>query len=781
MMSLWTLHVYSAFLAAIIDLLSVLVVAAAASERRFVLAHVAVATAMAAWCLGIGLQSIPGFRIDHPFLASILPLGQILLPAVALHTAGTWSNDNPYQSVRHRVAVGYVIVGFLSAAYFAGWIYTAPIEHAWGTYRNPGRLFVLHLIFAVACIGLGMAWCVKAARYSIDPRIRRRATLWIIGVVSLVPLLCMDCLFILGINVPPMGSIGNMILVTLWASATLRYRVFEMDSIVLRTSTVLIGTVAVTGAGTLALVVWHDLPLAVGSTLVSIPFAFSGAAAVVFSYRYRGFLHGDVECVLLSECQQTRNIIRQLSAELLSGRDYTRIAEKVTSRLRTVLNLAGVGLYRRVDGKFRLEQKAGNIALPEAISHKAIGALTDTGTGTQEIYVPIESEGITVGYLALGPRVSGAVVDDSGLALVSLIAGHLGTAWRNLDHIQEIQRQKGEIQKLHHQVETEKVVPCVEVRCRANFPEIIGASPPINRVLQIIERVAQADTSVLILGETGTGKELIARAIHNISGRAQHPLICVNCPAIPTELAESELFGHERGAFTGATGTRIGKLEMADNGTLFLDEVGDLPMSIQVKLLRALQEHEIERIGGGKTIKLNLRVMAATNHDLQAAVATGQFREDLYFRLRSVQIDVPPLRERAEDIQMLAAYFLERANFTHQKQVQGFTAEAISLLESHNWPGNIRELQNVVEHAVLLCPDGRIRPEQLGGLTATTNRPASSLSTSIRAEKRRRVEVALARSYGNQAAAARSLGMSRSNFGRLMKNLGLHRKSHLFG
>jgi transcriptional regulator with GAF, ATPase, and Fis domain len=278
----------------------------------------------------------------------------------------------------------------------------------------------------------------------------------------------------------------------------------------------------------------------------------------------------------------------------------------------------------------------------------------------------------------------------------------------------------------------------------------------------------------LITGETGTGKELIARAIHDLSPRRSGPLISVNCPAIPAGLAESELFGHERGAFTGAVEARAGRFELADRGTIFLDEIGELSVELQVKLLRVLQEREVQRIGSRKVSRIDVRIVAATNRDLRTEMRSGRFREDLFYRLAGMELRVPALRERTEDIPMLASFFLERAARTYQKPVSGFAPEALAALGRYNWPGNIRELEHVVERAVLLCTGTVIKPEHLSEL-AVSARPeetAASLRTTIRAEKLRRVQAALAQTAGNRAAAARLLGMSPSNLSRLIKSLG---------
>jgi two-component system response regulator HydG len=300
---------------------------------------------------------------------------------------------------------------------------------------------------------------------------------------------------------------------------------------------------------------------------------------------------------------------------------------------------------------------------------------------------------------------------------------------------------------------------------------IIGSSPALRRVLAVVARVAPSDASVLITGETGTGKELIAQAIHERSARRHRPLVSLNCPAIPSTLAESELFGHERGAFTDAVAARPGRFEQADGGTLFLDEIGDLSLAVQAKLLRTLQERETQRIGAAGTRRVDVRVIAATNRDLRAASRHGRFREDLYFRLAAVEIALPPLRDRPGDVAMLAAAFLQRAATQYRRAVGGVSAEAMQLLANYAWPGNVRELQHAVGQAVLLCDGEVICPEHLPRLREAECGP--TLRMAIREDKRRYISDALAQNDGNQAAAARALGMSRANLARAMKSLGI--------
>ncbi len=266
-----------------------------------------------------------------------------------------------------------------------------------------------------------------------------------------------------------------------------------------------------------------------------------------------------------------------------------------------------------------------------------------------------------------------------------------------------------EIDALKDKLAEEKLYLEEEIRSEFNFEEIIGDAPSLKRALAQVELVAPADTAAMILGETGTGKELIARAIHNLSPRRQRTFVKINCAAIPSGLLESELFGHERGAFTGALNQKIGRFELADHGTFFLDEVGDLPLELQPKLLRVLQEQEFERLGSNRTIKVDVRVVAATNQDLGKQVADRTFRSDLYYRLNVFPIQIPALRERREDIPLLVRYFVQKFSRRLNKTVEYVPAEAMNALVSYSWPGNVRELENFVERAVLLSPGTELR------------------------------------------------------------------------
>jgi DNA-binding NtrC family response regulator len=309
---------------------------------------------------------------------------------------------------------------------------------------------------------------------------------------------------------------------------------------------------------------------------------------------------------------------------------------------------------------------------------------------------------------------------------------------------------------------------------------IIGESPVVQEVLETVRQVAPSKANVLITGESGTGKELIARAIHQLSPRARQPLVTVHCAGLPRELIESELFGHEKGAFTGAHERRIGRVEQAQGGTLFLDEIGEIDATIQIKLLRFLGERTFERVGSNKTLTADVRLVAATNKNLEELVATGAFREDLYFRLKVVKIWLAPLRERSGDIPLLAQSFLREFARDNDKKVNEFTAEALEAMMKYRWPGNVREMRTAIEHAVVLCRGERITlrdlpPETRGGGVAPTVSEANPLLASnnltvTEAEKQLIVR-ALKESNGNRTLAAGKIGISRRT---------LHRKLHAY-
>ena len=308
--------------------------------------------------------------------------------------------------------------------------------------------------------------------------------------------------------------------------------------------------------------------------------------------------------------------------------------------------------------------------------------------------IPLVNHGRVLGRLSISRRTETSFTPDE-VEFLSQISGQIAIAVENALAYREISELKDKLAQ-------EKLYLEEEIRNEMNFEQIIGNSSTLKHVLQLVETVAPSDSTVLLLGETGTGKELIARAIHDRSQRKDRTLVKLNCAAIPTGLLESELFGHERGAFTGAIGQKIGRMELADKGTLFLDEVGDIPVEIQPKLLRALQEREFERLGSTHTRRVNVRLVAATNRDLEKMIAAREFRQDLFYRLNVFPIRVPPLRERREDIPLLVSYFVQRLAKQMQKKIEAIPTAVMKGLTAWEWPGNIRELENFIERAVIL-------------------------------------------------------------------------------
>ncbi len=337
-----------------------------------------------------------------------------------------------------------------------------------------------------------------------------------------------------------------------------------------------------------------------------------------------------------------------------------------------------------------------------------------------------------------------------------------------------------EIRTLRDQLYKENLALREEIDITRMFEEIVGSSSALQSVLAKVAKVAPADSTVLVTGETGTGKELIARAIHKRSNRSTRAFVSVNCAAIPRDLVASELFGHEKGAFTGATQRRLGRFESADGGTIFLDEVGELPLETQISLLRVLQEREFQRVGSNQSLQIDVRVVAATNRNLEAAIASGGFREDLFYRLNVFPIEVPPLRQRKEDIPLLVEYFVDRYASKAGKKITGIDKRSMGLLQSYSWPGNIRELQNVIERSVIVCDTANLSVDEswLGHAAHSGLSTAQPLSEKLASQEKELIEAALAESEGRvsgpRGAAAR-LGIPQSTLDSKIKALKINK------
>jgi DNA-binding NtrC family response regulator len=347
----------------------------------------------------------------------------------------------------------------------------------------------------------------------------------------------------------------------------------------------------------------------------------------------------------------------------------------------------------------------------------------------------------------------------------------------SLDHLSTVVAKAFELSSLRE----ENTRLREELGQRYQFANIVGRGPKMQEILAAVERVAPARTTVLLCGESGVGKDLIARAIHHHSPRHANPFVKINCTAIPENLMESELFGYEKGAFTGAATTKPGKFEQADTGTAFLDEIGDVPPAIQVKLLRVLQEREFERLGSNKTRQIDVRVVAATNVDLRAALEEGNFREDLYYRLNVFPITIPPLRERHEDIPLLARHFLEKYAREQASPVREIAEDAMAKLTGHSWPGNVRELENVIERSLLLAGADALHAADIHLDAPRTTTPATAANgaaflpegVTLDEHERTLIREALARAGGNKSQAARLLGLTRNALRYRLTQMGL--------
>jgi formate hydrogenlyase transcriptional activator len=408
--------------------------------------------------------------------------------------------------------------------------------------------------------------------------------------------------------------------------------------------------------------------------------------------------------------------------------------------------------------------------------------------------IPLVNRGRAIGFLMIG-RTSEASFTSEDIEFLSQAAGQIAIAIANALTFEEVC-------KLRDKLAQEKLYLEEGIRSEMNFENIIGTSPALKRVLELVETVAASDSTVLLLGETGTGKELIARAIHDRSRRKDRTFVRLNCAAIPTGLLESELFGNEKGAFTGAITQKVGRMELADQGTLFLDEVGDIPIEIQPKLLRALQEREFERLGSTHTRRVNIRLVAATNRDLEGMIAAREFRSDLYYRLHVFPIRIPPLRERKEDIPQLVSYFVQKFAKQMQKKVDAISPAVMKGLIAWEWPGNIRELENFIERAVILTRGEsldapleelrrsntvkfpRANQQEIGQSAGelTTSR-SDKISVVDEYERKQHDEIIQALTackgrVGGADGAAASLAMHRTTFLSRMKKFGIYAKQY---
>jgi transcriptional regulator with GAF, ATPase, and Fis domain len=574
------------------------------------------------------------------------------------------------------------------------------------------------------------------------------------------------------------------------AYAAVKRNIFDFEIFARRTVTYTILWVLTVVAYAVALTVARFLLGRIGySARASLPLT-ALFVAVPLIPGFVSALQRRVETRLFPLHVRVIEVVGRLSEKLSQLMEASDVARKLRETFLGEVGLAAAVLYVAGDRGFiavgdadaprpidAVEQLRGRFQAGETMSIFDLRERGDRAVAAWmtehrlAILLPLVARGRLEGVLALGDAPGGHVFDSEEIDALAAFASRLAISLANA-------RAYERIQDLEARTREENQALREELELHPGFPEIIGRSPRILAVFRAIEQVANADTTVLLLGETGTGKELVARALHVRSARRDGPLVKVNCAAIPRGLIESELFGHERGAFTDATTRRRGRFEVAEGGTILLDEIGELPLEVQAKLLRIVQEREFERVGGRETLRADVRVLAATNRDLRAEVVRGRFREDLFFRLNVFPIVLPPLRDRPEDVAPLVRHFVARLNAKFDKHVLDLTPESWSHLERYRWPGNVRELENVIERAMVLCEGSVLsvprldQSEPQAPVDVVGDERPRSLAEVLRETKIAAIDRALAEA-GSQAKAAKLLGLKAPSLSRMLRELGM--------
>jgi two-component system response regulator HydG len=685
----------------------------------------------------------------------------------------------------------------------------------------------MDVVYAVLCIGAMIHTLITAAA-----QMRKQAQWIVFGLFASAA--AAGVLFMMGTRSSFYERVfaGNDsmvlaygILACTMAFAFVEFRLIDVDRIVNRSLVYVLLSGAVAGvylvaAGLLGLTLGNVLGMQ--SQLVTV---VSTVVSTALFFPLRRAVQNNVDRVFFRERYRYTQTVREMAGELVTILDLDRLLRRLLDAAMRDVGIAhGLVILADDAGDPELITKAGEPPTPDLgrigplagtmlsrirqKAHRGLVALRTAYEDDPELVrifdalsaralVFLVSQGEPLGLVALGPKRSGMLMTRDDVELFEALVPQTAVAVRNARayrHIEQLSRdlakQRDEILRLQARLADENLYLREALR-GVTGGEMIGAAPSWKTAVETAHRVAPTDTTVLLLGESGTGKEGLARMVHDHSPRrSERPLVVVDCAAIPEHLIESELFGHEKGAFTGAVARRRGRFEVADGGTLFLDEIGELPLPLQAKLLRVLQEHEFQRVGGTDTIKVDVRVLAATNRDLEAEVRAGRFREDLYYRLAVVPIRLPPLRERREDIPRLVQHFAEKFARRAGKGVVGVSESAMTRLLAYRWPGNVRELRNVMERAVALAEGRVLDPEITIGVDVPAPQPAPTpveeeqpaaaaggapipFHEAVDDARRQIIADAIAKAGGNRAEAARILGLQRTYLYRLEKQLGL--------
>ncbi|HVH06472.1 MAG TPA: sigma 54-interacting transcriptional regulator [Myxococcota bacterium] len=710
-----------------------------------------------------------------------------LFKASLLHLAATFPQPRGPFRGRARtplLAAVYTVLFAQSAAY------------AFALGRAP-RWIELFDTLTYATVGLGVslffANVVATARRGPSERLRQQARVALIG--PALSLLVVTGLSIAAWITPTVSAptlvvtILNAVFAVTLSYAMLRHNLFEFDIVLRRglaAAAVLIGGALVylglfVGLGRLLgePAAWVAVALGLGAVAVGVPGFWPLGRRV----------EQGVASLLFPGMRAAEDAVAEAGSRLVPLREPGAVAECVRElvvrgfRARTVrvlqlgtegsaADLLEPGFTAPSDGLAAacragapIDLDAGEERTPPA--DRELLAKLDA-----RVLVPLPvGASERAGALACGPRSDGRLYTREDVEQLESLAAQTAVALANASAWERVRA-------LQERLAEENALLRAEISLEHGFDEIVGVTPGLRGALAQVEQVAPTDATVLVIGETGTGKELIVRALHHLSPRSERPLVKVACGAIPETLLESELFGHERGAFTGADRAKLGRIEAAEGGTLFFDDVDALPLSVQAKLLRAIQEGEVQRLGSGEVRKVDVRVIAATNRDLLEWVREGRFREDLYYRLHVVPVELPPLRERRGDIRRLAEHFVAAECKKLGREPKQLSASAVAALEAYDWPGNVRELRNVIERAVVLHKSGDVElPEALQAPGAAASSAPSgaraSLAEDVREFKMRAIGDALARSGGNQRVAAEALGMHRQSLTRMIRELGM--------